>query len=166
MFWENQLRSLCWCINLTHQIIFLMCLNPRRNVWRYVWGKWHAVQHCYHMRTYYCHPYAKCDQSIYFLLKNNTLSGENQHLLCPTPPLYRWIIQRSMISYMLRFWETYTREQERRGSCEKMEEMEAFVSTFLTVGIGNSQMLSITTEGQRIDWPIYLMKRSRGGGGG
>lgn len=47
-----------------------------------------------------------------------------------------------------------------------MEEMEAFVSTFLTVGIGNSQMLSITTEGQRIDWPIYLMKRSRGGGGG
>lgn len=38
-----------------------------------------------------------------------------------------------------------------------------FVSTFLTVGIGNSQMLSITSEGQRIDCPIYLMKRSRGG---
>lgn len=52
------------------------------------------------------------------------------------------------------------------GNCEKGKEREAFVSPFLTVGIGNSQMLSITSEGQRIDCPIYLMKRSRGGGVG
>ena len=65
---------------------------------------------------------------------------------------------------MLSFWETWAKEQEKGGNYEKGKEREAFVSTFLTVGIGNSQMLSIISEGQRIDCPICVMKRSRGGG--
>lgn len=53
--------------------------------------------------------------------------------------------------------------QEKRGSRERGEETEAFVSAFLTVGIGNSQNLSITSEAERMGWPICLMKRSKGG---
>lgn len=50
------------------------------------------------------------------------------------------------------------------GNCERVKEWEAFVCTFLTVGLGNNQMLSIKSEGQRIGCPIYAAKRSRGGG--
>lgn len=36
---------------------------------------------------------------FYFLLKNNTASGENLHLLCPTLSYICDSIQRHMISY-------------------------------------------------------------------
>lgn len=84
------------------------------------------------------------------------------------PLLYLWTIHGGMISYHTCSVSERNIQGSKKGeeTVRKMEEMEAFVSTFLTVGIGNGQMLSITSEGRRIDCPIYLMKRSRGGGGG
>lgn len=51
-------------IDLTRQIIPLMCQNPYRNAWRCVWEKWHPVLHCCNTRMYYQKLGAKCVQSI------------------------------------------------------------------------------------------------------
>lgn len=75
-----------------------MCLNPHRNAWSYVRGKWHPWLHSCHRKPHYCHPCgAKRDKSIQLRPENNTASGGYQHLLCPTLSYIIEIIQRDMI---------------------------------------------------------------------
>lgn len=103
-------------------------------------------------------PLLKCNQLV-------SLPSEKQHA--------KWVKSATAALHSLLVEQTYDIIQcsvferpgwAKGGLCEWVKEWEAFVCTFLTVSFGNNQMLSIKSEEERIGCPIYLAKRSRGGG--